>query len=221
MSFMLIYPAISALIGRYLLPWIENKYGFDFSPFTDLILALLVLIIPISYGALIGFSILEDRDDNVLVNVKVTPLSIHQFLSFRLIAVYFISVIATIFVMWFSKIGNLPMKNTIAIGILASLEAPISGLLINAFAKNKIEGFAIMKVGGSIIFFPIIALFMTGAKELFFSFAPGFWSAKAISFIIRGGGLYLSYNQYYAIGLIYMTILNILSYMMFIRKTNI
>lgn len=219
MGFMIVYPIIFALLGRYLLPWLGDKYGFDFTPFTDLILVILVLFIPIAYGALIGFSILDDRDDNVLINIKVTPLSIHQFLSFRLVAVYFLCVIATIFVAWFSNIGDLSMKNIIALSFLASLEAPISGLLINCFAKNKIEGFAIMKAGGSIIVFPIVALFFNGVRELFFSFAPGFWTAKSISSIVRNGGLYLSYNQYYFLGLTYMIILNILAYKLFINRT--
>lgn len=221
MGFMLVYPIIFGLLGRYFLPWVTDKYGFNFVPFNDLILVILVLFVPIAYGALIGFSILEDRDDNVLTNIKVTPLSIHQFLSFRLIAVYLLCVLATIFVMWFSKVGDISMKDIVLISLLASLEAPISGLLINSFAKNKIEGFAVMKIGGSIVVFPIVALFFNGARELFFSFAPGFWSAKVISNIIRGGGLYLSYNQYYFIGLVYMIILNILAYRLFMKKTNV
>lgn len=221
MGFMIMYPIIFALLGRYFLPWLGEKYGFNFTPFTDLILVILVLIIPIAYGALIGFSVLEDRDDHVLTSIQVTPLSIHKFLSFRLVGVYLLCVIATVFVIWFSRIGDVPMKNIIAISLLASLEAPISGLLINSFAKNKIEGFAIMKAGGSIIIFPIVALFFNGVKELFFSFAPGFWSAKVISSLVRGGGLYLSYNQYYFIGLIYMIALNILAYLLFIRKVNV
>lgn len=221
MGFMIMYPIIFALLGRYFIPWLDEKYGFNSTSFTDLILVILVLIIPIAYGALIGFSILDDRDDHVLTSIQVTPLSIHQFLSFRLIGVYFLCVIATIFVIWFSRIGDVPMEKIIAIALLASLEAPISGLLINSFAKNKIEGFAIMKVGGSIIIFPIIALFFNGVKELFFSFVPGFWSAKVISSLVRGGGLYLSYNQYYFIGLIYMATLNILAYLLFIKKINV
>lgn len=221
MGFMIIYPILFGFLGRYLLPWLTNKYGFNFTPFNDLVLVVLVLFVPIAFGALIGFSILDDRDDNVLTNIKVTPLSIHQFLGFRLVMVYILCFMATVFVMWFSNVGDISMKNIIAISLLASLEAPISGLLINCFAKNKIEGFAVMKVGGSVIVFPIIALFFNGIKELFFSFAPGFWSAKAISSIIRGGNLYLSYNQYYYIGLVYMVILNILVYKLFIRKTRL
>lgn len=221
MFFMLLYPLIFAFLGRFLLPWLTEKYAFNFEPFTDLILVIFVLFIPISYGALIAFSLLEDRDDNVFTNIRVTPLSIYYFMGFRLVGVYIICVIATIFVIWFSKVGNIPMKNIISISLLASLEAPISGLLINALARNKIEGFAVMKAGGSIIVFPIVALFFNGAKELFFSFAPGFWSAKVISSLVRGGGLYLTYKQYYFIGLIYMIILNILAYGLFLKRTKV
>ena len=78
-----------------------------------------------------------------------------------------------------------------------------------------------MKAGGSIVVFPIVALFFNGVKELFFSFAPGFWSAKVISSLVRGGGLYLTYNQYYFIGLIYMVILNILAYGLFLKRTKV
>lgn len=221
MRFMLVYPIITVLLGRYLLPWLSKNYGFDFTPFTDLILVILILIIPIAYGALIGFSILEDRDDNVFTNIRVTPLSIHQFLAFRLVAVYLICVIAIIFVFLFSNVGDFSIGDIVAISFLASLEAPISGLLINCLAKNKIEGFAIMKAGGSIIILPIIALFFNGAKELFFSFAPGFWSAKLISSVVRGGGLYLTYSQYYIVGLVYMIILNILAYRLFMNKIRL
>lgn len=221
MGFMAIYPVVFGFLGRYFLPWLSKRNGFDFTPFNDLILVVLVLIVPISYGAVIGFSILEDRDDNVLTNIKVTPLSIHQFLGFRLVMVYLFCFIATVFVIWFSRIGDIPLGNIISISLLASLEAPISGLLINCFAKNKIEGFAVMKAGGSIIIFPIIGLFFRNIKELYFSFAPGFWPAKAISIMIKGDINYLSYNQYYFIGLLYMVILNILSYRLFINRTRL
>jgi fluoroquinolone transport system permease protein len=67
----------------------------------------------------------------------------------------------------------------------------------------------------------IIALFFNGARELFFSFAPGFWSAKLISSVVRGGCLYLTYNQYYIVGLVYMIILNILAYRLFMNRIRL
>lgn len=80
--------------------------------YADLIIVILTLIVPVSFGALIAFSILEDRDDNIFESVKVTPLSINQFLSFRFIMVFVLTYITTVFVIWFSNIGNIPIKKT-------------------------------------------------------------------------------------------------------------
>ena len=221
MTFMMIYPIIFGFIGRFLLPLIADNSGFSVEPYADLIIVILTLITPLMFGALVGFSILDDRDDHILSSIKVTPLSIHQFLSFRLIIVFVLSFASTIFVMWFSDIGNLKIGNIMAISFLASLAAPMTGLFINAFAKNKIEGFAVMKGSGTIIVFPIIALFFLDKKEFFFSFAPGFWPAKAISVLVRGDILQLSYNQYYCIGLIYIVLLNLVVYRLFLTRSKV
>ncbi len=222
MKFMLFYPILFGVIGRYFLPWIADSSGFQISHYQDLILVILTLMTPHIFGALVGFSILDDRDDNILSSVKITPLSIHQFLSFRLLMVLFFSFIATLFVMWFSDIVDLSIGSMIAVSFLASLAAPMTGLFINAFSYNKIEGFAVMKGTGTILVFPIIALFFLDKKELFFSFAPGFWPAKALSSLIRGDGvLFLTYYQYYFIGLIYVILLNLIIYKVFLQKAKI
>lgn len=221
-GFMLIYPFIFGIIGRFFLPWLGDRSGLNLDLYADLILVILILIIPITFGAILAFSILEDRDDNIFTSIRVTPLSIKEFLSFRFITVFILTYFTVVFVMWFSNIGDFPIKNIWAIGLLASLEAPMYGLLINAFSTNKIEGFAVMKGMSIFILFPIIALFFIDKKELFFSFAPGFWAAKSISSVIRGEGiLYLSYNQYYFIGLLYLILLNLISYKIFTKRVEV
>ncbi|HLR36299.1 MAG TPA: ABC transporter permease [Tissierellales bacterium] len=222
MGFMAVYPILFGIIGRYFVPWLADKNGFSIDLYADLIIVILTSMVPISFGALIAFSILEDREDNILTSVKVTPLSINQFLSFRFIMVLVLTYITTVFVIWFSNIGNLHIKKILTIAFLASLEAPMYGLLINSLSSNKIEGFAVMKGLGTLIVFPIIALFFVDKKELFFAFAPGFWVTKAISSIIRGEEiLYLTYNQYYFIGLTYLVILNLLSYKLFKKRVKV
>jgi len=222
MKFLLFYPIVFGIIGRFLLPWIADTSGFNINQYADIFVVVLTLLTPQIFGALVGFSILDDRDDNILTSIKVTPLSIHQFLSFRLIVTSLMSFIACIYVMWFSDIGGLSIKYIIAIAFLASLATPMSGLMINALAQNKIEGFAVMKGTGIIIVFPVVALFFMDKKELFFSFAPGFWPAKAISVLIRGEGILpMTYNQYFFIGLIYVLLLNLIVYKIFLERTKI
>ncbi|MEC9489293.1 MAG: hypothetical protein UMV23_07420 [Halanaerobium sp.] len=221
MRFMVFYPIIIGLVGRYLLPVIAENSGFILEQYADLILVILTLFTPHIYGAVLAFSILDDRDDNILSSIKVTPLSIHQFISFRLVIVTVFSLLGCTFVMWFASIGNLTPVNIILISFLASLAAPATGLFINAFAHNKIEGFAIMKGSGVILVFPIIALFFHDYKEFFFSFAPGFWPAKTISSLIHGPGMLpLNYWLYYLLGLVYVVLLNIFAYLNFSKRVE-
>lgn len=222
MTFMLFYPLFFGVVGRYLLPMIADASGFQLARFADLILVILTLLTPQMFGALIGFSILDDRDDHILTSIKVTPLTVFQFLSFRVVLVLFLTFIACSFVMWFSNIWALTWGQIFTISFLASLSAPLTGFFINALAQNKIEGFAMVKGSGAILLFPMIAIFIFDKKELFFSFAPGFWPAKAISSIVRGEGmLMMSYAQYIWIGLVYVLALNLLAYWVFMRKVRV
>ncbi|MFN7250579.1 MAG: ABC transporter permease [Anaerobacillus sp.] len=221
LKFMVFYPILFGVVGRYVLPLIAENTGFSIGYYADLIIVILVLLVPHVYGALVGFSILDDRDDHILTSIHVTPLGIHQFLSFRMAVVLVLSFIATTYVIWFSNIGDLSLGNILAIAFLVSLAAPMTGLFINALAKNKIEGFAVMKGAGMIIIFPIVSLFFLDSKELFFSFAPGFWPAKAISSLIRGDVLLLTFNQYIVIGLVYVLFLNAIVYKIFIMRIKV
>lgn len=221
MSFMFFYPLFLGIIGRYVLPWLSKSTGFNFQLYTDLIVVLFATMIPMLYGALIAFSLLDDRDDHILIGIQVTPLSLWEFLSLRLVIVLLLSFIATIFTIWFANIGNLPFIRIVQISFLTSLSAPMVGLFINALAQNKIEGFAIMKATGIIIILPVISLFFTDAKEFFFALIPGFWPAKAISCLIKDKlNLPLTFIWYYLIGLVYVLFLNYLSYKMFLWKNN-
>lgn len=221
LKFMLIYPLIFGILGRFALPWLAENTGFVLELYEDFVLVVLTLLIPQIYGALLGFSILDDRDDNILISVRVTPLNLHQFLSFKVAMVLILSFLASIFVLWFVEIGELSWSAILWISFLASLGTPITGFLINAFARNKIEGFAIMKGLGTTILFPFLALFFHDAREFFFAFVPGFWPGKAISSLIRGEGLLpLTFQQYYSIGLIYVLILNAAVYSLFLRRND-
>mgnify|MGYP006290817579 CR=1 FL=1 len=219
MKFMLAYPLVLALIARFGLPAIADSTGFEIEHFADLVIVILILLTPALFGALLAFSILDDRDDGIFIAIKTTPLSLNHFIIFRLVLFFIMTFVAGVFVVWASDIGNLTFNTLLGVSFLASLGVPMTGLIINMFSSNKIEGFAVMKGINIIVVFPIIALFFLDYKEFFFSFAPGFWPAKAISVAIRGEELFnLSFNQYYIIGLIYVIFLNIMIYRTFIKK---
>ena len=98
MVFMLVYPLLFGLIGRYVIAFAAENSDFSVDLYADIIVVALTLMTPLIFGALIGFSILEDRDDHTLTSVRVSPLSIHQFLSFRMIVSLVLSFAACVFV---------------------------------------------------------------------------------------------------------------------------
>ncbi|WP_040378348.1 ABC transporter permease [Dethiobacter alkaliphilus] len=222
MGILIFYPLFLALIGRYLLPYIADTSGFPLEMYADIILASLSLMTPLIFGALIGFSVLDDRDDQILTSIQVTPLSLYQFLSFRMLMITFISFIAVMFVLWFSDIYQLSLAVLLSISFLAALGAPVTGFIINALSKNKIEGFAVMKGAGTVLIVPVLSLLFTDAREFFFAVVPGFWPAKALSVAIHGESvLLLTYYQYYFAGLVYVVLLNILAYRWFLGKVKV
>lgn len=209
--FMLGYPLIIGLVGRYGLRYIEHASGISLLPYTDIVLVVLTLMTPHIFGALLGFSILDDRDDHIFESVQVTPLSVAGFLAFRVSIVMVLSLISTSFVIRFVEIGNLGWWEIVTVSFLSSLAAPATGLLINALATNKVEGFVAMKgVIGILIVFPVVSSFFTDAKEFFFALSPSFWPAKVLSSLVRGQGvLPLSTAQYYWFGVLYALLANI------------
>ncbi len=217
--FMVFYPLLFGLIGRYFLPPIAESSGFSIEANADFILTVLTLMIPIAYGAIIGFSILDDRDDHIIDSIKVTPLTVNFFMLFRLAMVFLFALAATLFVMWFSAISSLKFTEILLISFLSSLSAPLTGLAINLFAGNKIEGFAIMKLTGIIVILPVISLFIHDARELFFAIIPMFWPAKMIAAVIRGESLmFLNFWLYFWIGLAYVIAINYITYRHFTTK---
>jgi len=219
-AFMIFYPILFGMIGRWIVPWIEDAGGMNLEPFYYIILAGLTLIAPHIYGALIAFSIIDDREDHIFLSIRVTPLSLFQFLSFRLMMGFVLTFLACIFIILFSNLVSIGIGYVFMIAFLSAIIAPIVTLLINSLAKNKIEGFAMMKaVVGVLMIFSIAGLFFNDAKQWFFAFAPGFWPAKALStLILPSESLTFGFHGFYWIGFVYMIVLLYLVYGVFKKR---
>ncbi len=222
MVLMVVYPFIFALVGRYLIPYLSENTGLALEGISDIILVGLILFCPAIYGAVIGFSILDDRDDNILTAIQVTPLNVNQFLSVRLVMASIMTFLSVFFIIWFTDLVAITNSEAALVSLIIAVGTPIVGFLVNAFASNKVEGFAMMKGMGIVSLFPLAGLFFHDIKELIFAFAPGFWPAKMISVIARGEGFqYLTYSQYLWIGLVYTMLVTWLIFGFFRRRLRL
>lgn len=217
--FMIAWPVALAAIIRFAVPIAEERLGMSFAPYYHVVLAAVAVIVSRVSGAIAAFSILDDRDDNVLFSVRVAPLSLEFFIGLKLFLVYVASVLASAFATWFSNLSRVSWGVILGVSAVAAFGAPMAALLINVVAGNKVEGFAAIKATGISAVAPIVALFFFDAKEFWFAVEPGFWPAKALTAATLGNDMMqLTYGAYLAVGLLYGVALVLLLCRLFKRK---
>lgn len=196
--FFLLYPVILVILSLWLVPYLRENVN-DLS--ANIFIMMLILMTSFIYGAITGFTLLDDQDDLVLFALRVTPIKLSYYVTIKLLISYIFGFMATILVLLITSFLNAQFIDLLLITILSSLQAPLIALIVNAFASNKVEGFVVMKGSGLILLIPIAALFINHWTELFLGIVPGFWVAKMISiFLIPNEYLFNEYI-YFAIGI--------------------
>ena len=198
-AFFMIYPIIIGIVAYYLIPYLREDVGVLIANIVSL---LFVLMTSFMFGAITGFTLLDDQDDHVLYSLKITPIKVRDYIVIKLFFSYFLGFLATLLLVLITRLFESSIMNIIGISLLAALQAPMLALLINAFASNKVEGFVIMKATGILVMIPIASLFLTNWTELFLGIVPGFWVARLVSMSMIPSDYFLNEFGYYLLGYI-------------------
>ncbi|PKK93433.1 MAG: hypothetical protein CVV61_04685 [Tenericutes bacterium HGW-Tenericutes-6] len=219
-TFLMIYPIMMAVVAYFLMPYLREQANMIAS---NIVTVVFILLNSFMFGAIIGFSLLDDQDDQVLLSLKIAPINVRYYVLIKLLISYILGVIATILIILAGRFYDaLSFKDLLFITILTPFQGPIFALLINAFANNKVEGFVIMKMSGIILLVPIAALFLTNATEILIYFLPGFWTARIVSFSLLPVDFLLpSTFIYFFLGLIVNGLVGLFFYKLYIRRVNI
>ncbi len=177
--FFAVYPLIFGAIGYFLVEWIQDKYP---TSIWDAITAMMLIIVTgYVFGALIAFTLLDDKDDQVLMSLKITPISVKQYVLVKILVGMVFGFIATMILLLATNF--LPNSNfliIIAVALLGAIQVPSVALIVNSFSDNKVEGFVIMKLSGMVILFPVIGFLVTGWVQYFLGVAPGYWAGRIV-----------------------------------------
>lgn len=221
--FMFLYPLLLGGIAKYLIETevVEGQV-------MALIAIMLSLIAGFAYGAMAGFSLLDDRDDQVLASIQISPIPLALYVWFKVLFTMVLAVLAGFFMIWYIGVFNMTPGEILLVSILSALQVPTVAFLINAFAKNKVEGFVTMKAVGFLLLFPVGSFFFLDAKEWLFAIGPGHWAAKAVQYsisrpLIDAGivTMNLNFYQYLGIGALYNILVAFAAYRFFERKNVI
>ncbi len=215
----LIYPFLVGYIGNAFLQ--NNEYQ---AQTVQVIVISLSIISGVVFGAMGGFSIMDDRDDHVFTSINISPLNIRFYVWFKVAFVTVLGFFAN-FIIYYMIDMQINLGLYALFTLLACLQIPIHAFIINALASNKVEGFMAMKGSGFLMIFPIVSFFFLDWKQWIFAFAPAFWVFKAFQFelatpLIDAGlvEMYLNTSLYLIIGFVYNIVLITLLYGVFKKK---
>jgi fluoroquinolone transport system permease protein len=141
-------------------------------------------------GTVFGFVLLDEKDDNTIKALLVTPIPLRQYVIYRVglpaILAFFI-IMGTVLVV---DQALLPLGQMLLIGAGGSLAAPIISLFFATFAENKVQGFAYSKFGGISGWAFLIGWFIPEPWQWLIGLFPPFWVGKAYWMALEGRGLW-------------------------------
>lgn len=174
--------------------FVRTRWAFDLTPYHPAIIsAFCILGPPLLLGAVLALQLLDERDQNTLAALRVTPVPPSAYPAYRAVttvALTTISVLASLALTTQVPLETLALSVPVALS--AGLLAPVLGLLMSAIARTKIEGLAVMRVVGLAVFtLPIVPFFFReSAWQYAFGVLPAYWPVRTFWSAYDGSGGY-------------------------------
>ncbi|MCL6591105.1 MAG: hypothetical protein K6U80_14260 [Firmicutes bacterium] len=183
LAFIPFAPILAALIIRIVFPYLniflQQQYHFNFSIYYSFVLSIIILSTPVYFGMIIGFLLLDERDEQILNYVAVTPLQKTGFLVYRTMLPVIVSIIFSYLLILMVGIVKPDLLKFLPVALMVSLEAPMYALFLGAFAGNKIEGLALAKGLGVLFIAPAAGYFIKSNWQFIAGIVPLYWVSKA------------------------------------------
>lgn len=180
----IIAPILMGFTFRSLLPILEHLLCEKFSvtqiitPYYRIFDILLAIMTPIMFCFAGVLVILEEADCGVERYYAVTPLGKSGYIMARLGIPTLISIFYDILLLCLFTISKLSILMIFALSVSGGLMAVITSLIVVSFAKNKMEGMAIIKLCGLLVIGIPVAYFITNPVQYVFGILPSFWLTK-------------------------------------------
>lgn len=206
---MVLVPLGLAVAARWLLPpavaALNERLPFDLvALYPQLMSYVLLLLPPAICGMVVGFILLDQRDDHTLTALRVTPLPLTGYLVYRLAAPMLLGLGMTLIALPLAGLVPLAPLDLLGVALAAAPLAPLTALFLATFAANKVQGFALQKALGLFLIAPFLGALLPPPWQGLLWIVPTYWPA-ALLWAVPGdagliGGLLLG-------GLVYQSVL--------------
>ena len=176
-----IFTPAFGLLFRFAVPRIADtlhgQFGFELVAYYPLLASFLPLVAAGLTGTVVGFLLLDQRDDQTLTALMVTPLSLGDYLRYRLSGLMLLSAMFVALMVPLAGLSETTALQVVA-AITAAPLAPIYALFLGTFAANKVQGFALAKAVGVVLVPCIVSYFVPGPWQSAFGVVPHYWALK-------------------------------------------
>jgi fluoroquinolone transport system permease protein len=207
-----IFTPAFGLLFRFAVPPIADtlrrQFGFELVAYYPLLASFLPLVAAGMTGTVVGFLLLDQRDDQTLTALMVTPLSLGDYLRYRLSGLMLLTVIFGALMVPLAGLSETTGLQVVVSAITAAPLAPIYALFLGTFAANKVQGFALAKAVGVVLVPCIVSYFVTGPWQRAFGVVPHYWALKV--FWLFDEGATTSALVHAIIGLVWQAVLLLL-----------
>jgi fluoroquinolone transport system permease protein len=183
LGWILALPIGLALLLRPLSPRVQEALlagaGFDLTSYYPLVMGGYLMTAPGMVGMVIGFLFLDERDARTLTALRTTPLSMRQYLLYRVALPLLLGTASTLTGYPLTGLTPLPLTTLLPIAVVASLSAPLLALVLAVAAPNKVAGFAVVKVLNAVNLLPIFAYFVPRPAQFAAGVFPTYWPMRA------------------------------------------
>ncbi|MFC2124416.1 hypothetical protein ACFLU5_06360 [Bacteroidota bacterium] len=179
-----IAPILIWMILKYIFPILatvaDNQWSIDINPYFLHTAVALLTLIPMLFGIIYGFILLDERDAGIITAISVTPLGKSGYLKLRMtFPVIFSCLAVMVYCITLNISEQLAFGQLFILALILSLNAPILLLFLGAFASNKVEGIAISKGFGLLLTAILIDYLVPPPYDWLAGYSPLFWIERA------------------------------------------
>lgn len=182
-------PLVMAVAVRAGLPRLADAlegHGIMIGPWLPLRAVALAVVVPLMIGVVVGFMLLEEKQDRVWVALAVTEVSLRRYLAWRAATCLTAAALVTFACLRIAGPAGLGVGRTAWAAVGAAPLAGAVALGLAAWARDTIQGFAAVKLLLVVLVLPAAAPALAAPWRNLLVLVPSWWILRAVE--AAGGG---------------------------------
>ncbi len=179
-------PVPVGFVFRFAIPFLEAALTDWFhisaiiSPYYALIDTFFAMLSPTMFCFVSAMISLEEADEKTAAYLFITPLGKNGYLAARFCIPSAAAFLITVALLPVFKLTSLSAVDIVLLAAGGTLQGIITSLLILTISSNKLEGMAVAKLSGLMIFGAAIPFFIEDDLQYVLFSLPSFWIGKAV-----------------------------------------